>query len=638
MPFFHKLLIAPKALRQFGARPLLLYAWYQFKLRSGFLKLQTPAGKNSGKQSFEIETLVIPAKKEKFNELLGLRVSEIFKQADEILAGGVRLFGGELRKLELTTQGKLQHWTAYHSQMPNGTDIKPIWEMGRFGWATVLARAYWLSEDERYAEGFWRSVEKFIAANPPNLGPHWSSAQEVALRLISWAFCYSLFIKAKASTVERKHLLAQSIVAHAERIPPTLDYALAQNNNHLLSEALGLCTSAALLPSHPKAEQWRNLGSKHFLYGIDAQIHEDGSYAQHSSNYHRLILQLGTWARMLLRELPLSALAKLARATDWQLTILDQDTGRVPNLGPNDGAYILPLSILPFEDYRAVVQAASLAFRREAAMPIGVWDEMNLWMGVNPTSFLRGPDSGPLRMKGRESWAYFRVAQFKERPGHADQLQVDLWWRGLNIAQDPGSYLYTAPSSWDNALSSARAHNAVIVNGREPMTKAGRFLWLDWTQADLVDEERGQDGNLVRVLAEHHGYRRLGVDYRRQVVTEPNRWVITDRLTPKGNQKKEIDARLHWLLPDWDWQIENEVLRLRSPHGFLELDIDVSVGDEYQVQLIRAGELVHGEGTADPILGWVSLTYGVKEPALSLVVSAKGLLPITITSTFTLPI
>ncbi len=637
MPFFRKLLIIPKALRQLGARSLLLYGWYQFKLRSGLLRLQTPTGRTNSKQKNDLVKLISPTSKDKINSLLGDSAKELFRQADEILDGKVRLFGGEPRKLELTVQGELRHWTAYHSQMPDGQDIKPIWEEGRFGWATVLARAYWLSGDERYAESFWQNTQEFIAANPPNLGPHWSSGQEVALRLISWAFCFSLLAEAKASSPERKRLLAQSVVAHAERIPPTLNYALAQNNNHLLSEAMGLCTAAALIPSHPKAKQWRKLGTNHFLEGIEGQIHEDGSYAQHSNNYHRLMLQLGTWAQKILKELPISTVVKLARATDWQLTIVDRNTGRAPNLGPNDGAYILPLSILPFEDYRPALQAASLVFRRDAALPIGIWDEMNLWLGVNPTSFLRGPDFGPVRVEGKESWAYFRMAQFKERPGHADQLQVDLWWRELNIAQDAGSYLYTAPAPWDNALSGGRAHNAVMVNGRESMTKAGRFLWLDWAQAKLVDEERGGDGQLVRVLAEHDGYQRLRVDYRRQVAAEANRWVITDRLTPRGAAKK-IVARLHWLLPDWDWQIENEVLRLQSPHGVVELDLDVSVGDEYQIQLIRAGELVHGEGIADPILGWVSSTYGVKNPALSFVVKATGLLPITITSTFTLPI
>ena len=33
-----------------------------------------------------------------------------------------------------------------------------------------------------------------------------------------------------------------------------------------------------------------------------------------------------------------------------------------------------------------------------------------------------------------------------------DQLHLDLWWRGLNIAQDAGTYLYNADPPWDNPL------------------------------------------------------------------------------------------------------------------------------------------------------------------------------------------
>ena len=44
-----------------------------------------------------------------------------------------------------------------------------------------------------------------------------------------------------------------------------------------------------------------------------------------------------------------------------------------------------------------------------------------------------------------ESWMLAHAEDFKERPGQADQLHVDLWWRGLNIARDAGSYLYFGP-------------------------------------------------------------------------------------------------------------------------------------------------------------------------------------------------
>jgi hypothetical protein len=47
---------------------------------------------------------------------------------------------------------------------------------------------------------------------------------------------------------------------------------------------------------------------------------------------------------------------RLAAATTWLLALLDPESGRLPNLGPNDGAYLLPLAAAPFADYRPTLQ------------------------------------------------------------------------------------------------------------------------------------------------------------------------------------------------------------------------------------------------------------------------------------------
>lgn len=644
MAWLKQLLVFPKALRQMGAGPLFLYSAYQFKLRSGILRLQTPAaGKRQTTRSFEIQKLVYPADREAINKILGADKDKLFAEADEILGGQVRLFGGELRPLEFMSPQPLKHWTAYAKGLPGGADIKPVWEVGRFGWATVLARAYWLSADERYAKGFWGLSENFLAENPVNKGPQWSSAQEVALRLIALAFCYSLVADAAASTPARKDSLAASLAAHAERIPATLGYARAQNNNHLLSEAAGLYTAAALLPEHPRAGDWRRMGRETFLAGLAAQVHTDGAYAQHSANYQRLMLQLGVWFKLVADSLgetaPHASLGKLNDATTWLRNLLDEESGQVANLGPNDGAYILPFTTLPFEDHRPALQAAGLAFGGQGYLENGPWDEMALWLGLKA-----GPRSGehkraahPIRIEGKDSWAYLRAAEFWERPGHADQLHLDLWWRGLNVAQDAGSYLYTAATPWDNALASTRVHNTVMLASREQMTRAGRFLWLDWAQGKILSTQTSKDGRVIAATAEHDGYRKLGATHRREVQAEDGRWTVTDRLLPLRERMKPVHARLHWLLPDWEWQFENDELHLRSPHGDIELLVQTSVGDHAEFQLVRAGELVHGEGLTEPILGWRSPTYGVKLPALSFNVNVHGPLPITITSKWTLP-
>ncbi len=644
MSLLSKLLIAPKALRQMGAGPLFLYAAYQFKLRSGLLRVQTLAGGSKHKPgNLEIKRIVKPASKEEIKKVLGKREVDLFNEADEILNGGVRLFGGDPRPLDFAPPQPLKHWTVYTSELPSGVDIKPVWEVGRFGWATILARAWWLSEDERYGEGFWHLVEKFLAANPVNMGPQWSSAQEVALRLIALAFCYSLVAKAAVSTQQRKEMLAATLAAHAERIPPTLVYAHAQNNNHLLSEAAGLYTAAALLPAHPKAAQWRQIGRETVLAGLDGQIHVDGSYAQHSANYQRLMLQLGVWFTLVANTIgetaPNARVAKLSSATTWLLNLLDEASGQAPNLGPNDGAYILPLTILPFEDYRPALQAASLAFENQGCLQNGPWDEMALWLGLKlaTKATQRSRRHQPIRLERENSWAYLRVADFRERPGHADQLHLDLWWRGLNIARDAGSYLYTAAAPWDNALAGTRVHNTVMLAGREQMTQAGRFLWLDWAQGKTLSIQVDSDSRPQVAIAEHDGYRKLGVTHRREVRGEDGRWVVTDRIIPLRDGKKQMRAHLHWLLPDWDWQFENDELHILSPLGDIKLLVQTSVGDKAEFQLVRGGELVHGQGPADPILGWRSPTYGVKLAALSFNADVNGPLPITITSTWTFP-
>ncbi|MFZ6026790.1 MAG: alginate lyase family protein [Chloroflexota bacterium] len=633
--------LAFKAIRELGPKQLGLYALYKAMLRLGTFRRNGRA--MPGKGPREIVHLLDLPNLARLRECLGRSgLNRLLEEANDIVDGRVRLFGAGPVALDLRQPDDIPYWTAYETSNVHPSDVKFIWEPARFGWAFVLGRAYYLTRDERYPQTFWLQLEEFWDDNPVNRGPNWVSAQEVALRLMAFVFAAQLFARSIYTTPERLARLAASVAAHAERIPPTIFYARAQNNNHLLSEAAGLITASLALPAHPAARRWAALGWRWFNAGLESQIAEDGAYVQHSTNYHRLILQLALWIWQIGKSRPGNFSAQagqaLQRATRWLLDLLDPSSGRVPNLGPNDGAYILPFTVFPFEDYRPVLQAASRAFLMQPAFDTGLWDEMALWfVGASEradVSPLPRSQDVPI-VRGENAWAYLRAVRFTSRPGHADQLHVDLWWRGLNVAQDAGTYLYNAHTPWDNRLSSAFVHNTVTIHGQDQMTRAGKFLYLDWAQAEIIDRQVDDLGKLIGLTAQHDGYQRFGLLHQRRVSLQPpDCWLIEDLLLPAAGSRPKTNQPaaafcLHWLLPDWPYELllAHNILRLQSPYGWISVGVragEAVQSQPYHLSLIRAGKLIYGAGRASPILGWFSPTYGKKQPALSLCFEGKS--------------
>ena len=70
------------------------------------------------------------------------------------------------------------------------------------------------------------------------------------------------------------------------------------------------------------------------------------------------------------------------------------------------------------------------------------------------------------------------------------------------------------------------------------MTKAGRFLWLDWANADVLDTNEDEHGRLTWAVAEHNGYRRFNAQHRRTVSVEGDRWTVRDQIFPAERKQK----------------------------------------------------------------------------------------------------
>ncbi|HWQ84243.1 MAG TPA: heparinase II/III family protein, partial [Anaerolineales bacterium] len=339
---FRKLSLIFKTLGELGPRQVWHFATYQIGLRSGYYRWRSPPRNPAYIPVYPVHLDKIPLPKvDALLDVLDVPArQDLDTLADELRSGKVRLFGGPPVALRLSPPGPLQHWTAYESQLLNpdtgeAEDIKWIWEPSRCIWGIQWGRTAYLSGSARDSAVFWEYVGQFWTANPPNMGPNWSSAQEIALRLISLCLAARSFSELQPLRPEESDLLSRIVASHADRLPLTLSYARAQNNNHLLAEAAGLYTAGILLPEHPQADRWRDSGWKWFNRGLQTQIAGDGSYIQNSANYHRLMLQLALWVNLLAasrdEKLPSPTRDKLAASTRWLLELVDPDTGSVPN-------------------------------------------------------------------------------------------------------------------------------------------------------------------------------------------------------------------------------------------------------------------------------------------------------------------
>ena len=638
--------------RELGLRWSAFRLAYAFRLRTGLIRLQMPQYKWSDRP---LETWLKKPQQSAGRVAEGLsRPSELpadlpwnpqtaIVEADRILNGELKYFAYKFyqtgfppnwHQVPTTLQppspatvwpiaAAIKHWSQISDD--TDTDTKFIWEPNRFAFVYTLVRAYFASHDEKHAEAFWQSILDWAERNPPNTGPNWMDGQEIALRLMAWTFGYGHFSSSPSTTPQRSAQFTLFVAAQAERIYRNIDYAISTRSNHTISEAFGLWLVGLLFPELKYSEKYFSLGRALLEREAAAQIFPDGSYAMYSLNYHRFILHIYLYAMRLgeIYHFPFSSQLKklVSNSIDFLAQLIDPQTGQMPVYGSNDGALVLPLNNCDFTDFRPLLQLGWYVTKGKRLFEPGEWDEDIFWLcgGESPspsgrrvrdegeTSF---PHGGIYLLHNTNSKALIRCTDFHARPSHADQLHVDLWIHGQNIACDAGTYLYNgADRRWRNGMAHTCVHNTVTVDSTDQMTMVSRFTWTNWSK-----------GRVLRHTAdswqgEHDSYK--PVSHKRTVMAlEADCWLVIDRLT---NDKPHHYA-LHWLLCDGEYGIQKQA----SGYYGLWLLPKKTEGRPFNSKLNIQMGLVEGHGEfsllrayPNSTRGWRSQYYGHKEPAIS---------------------
>lgn len=509
---------------------------------------------------------------------------------------------------------------------PSIGDVRTLWEPARAAWAIDIARARAHGVGEATAELYWRWVDSWMSSCPPWRGFQWKCGQEASVRMIALTFGFWSIARDPYTTSNRWLQWVKLAWATGYRIEHHIQYAVSQKNNHALSEACGLMWIAHLFPEFRRAQRWWRLGRRIMERELERQLYADGSYVQHSMNYHRVMLQVALLAFRLAEfaEEPFDRqlYEKLGACGQFLFQMMDPATGRVPNYGHNDGSNLLPLSECDRTDFRPVIHATHFLVHRARLLPEGPWDEDLVWLfgagaldtpsGDRPkpvsTAFEQG---GYYTLRRGKSWAMVRCHTYRDRPSHCDPLHVDLWWCGLNLLRDSGMYRYYLPEqpAAERFFKSIKAHNTVEIDGRDPIELVSRFLWLPWPNATVRHyEPRGLGA--IWFEGEQTAYDRAPwrVRHRRCLISlRDDVWVVVDDLLGQGCHS----AVLRWHLPDVHYDVDRDagMVRLDTPAGPFSISVDAAPTSLDRFDVVRGVEM------GSHVQGWVAPYYGERAAA-----------------------
>jgi hypothetical protein len=493
----------------------------------------------------------------------------------------------------------------------------------------VLGRAFRASGDRRYAEAVVEQLESWLEQCPFGYGMNWRSPLELGIRLINWVWALDLIRESRLVGAALHERVLHSVYLHAWEIARKLSRG-SSGNNHLTGELAGLYVAAAYFTQLANAESWRRLA----VSRLESQIREltaaDGGWGEHAIGYQLFVLQFflacGLAARAIGEDFSRGYWERVERMLEFVAALAEG--GPLPAFGDADDGYVLNLGGDRQDSLGLLSTGAVLFENSRLKAQSGGFREMTRWL-LGRTARERydrvPPQARALSSRAfRESGYYLlqsghpqsadRISVFVDcaelgfgaiaAHGHADALSITLRAFGRDILVDPGTYDYFTYREWRSYFRSTRAHNTVVVDGRDQSEMLGPFLWGTRANSRVIAWEAGPSG--ATFTGEQDGYARLSspVSHRRTVRLEaPARVTIRDEIGSTGTHIVEL---MFHSAPDVSVERVGNRIALTVPEGVVRLEIDPACS----VSLHRAQE--------HPIAGWVSPRYHVRVPATTI--------------------
>jgi len=380
-------------------------------------------------------------------------------------------------------------------------NAKVIWEKSRHHHLTVLAAAYALTKDERYAAAVATQLLDWSEKNPCLRGFNWSHALEAGIRLIAWVWCERLL---RGSTHHDRLKSLWPVIHQHQQFIELARSRGSSANNHLIGEMAGLFIAATAFPLFADSARWRELARQSLEEEIIRQTFPSGLNREMAYSYHVFTFEFFLFAWL---ENPSAFSAAYLDRLRRMAGVITALADCAPNYGDCDDGHAL------------VLGTGNAQLRQLCGETPTTTEEAGLFV-LRQGNITVLADAGP--------HGYLSIAAH----AHADALAFTLTVGGQPIFVDSGTYDYFRSEQDRRYFRSTQAHNTVVVDDLDQSAQAGPFLWS--RQAKTTVES--WDGKTL--VAAHDGYR--GIIHRRQFALRGNVLEITDTLEGTGDHEAAL--------------------------------------------------------------------------------------------------
>lgn len=432
-------------------------------------------------------------------------------------------------------------------------DPKYVWELNRHSHFLKLGRAYWLTNDEKYADEFIQSINSWIIQNPYLYGINWVEGIEVSTRAVSWIWAYEFFSESDLFTESFKISFVSNLYLHGKYLIENLSDKWRVNNNHILSELVGLIYLGNFFYSYDFGKSWMKEARDKLELELNKQIMNDGFLWESSTTYHKFVTELILHASLVLskKNLESKIIKDKLKEMSYALKIIEKPNGELPTIGDSDDAMLLN-----FDDNSPnsseILNSLASYFNDPNLASLYKKTSYNFWlsrkdnMKTKSNNFEKTyllEDAGLFVYKSYSDklkiYILFNIGNQHKKHHvaghrHSDLLSVLININGIDFVVDGGTYKYFDSIEIRRLFKGIKKHSTVSIGGNSLFPLRGRFEASTSHKSRSSIDNFSSQNHSFKINAKHEAYLdRYGTTVSRRVNLNSRNFSITDSSSSK---------------------------------------------------------------------------------------------------------